>query len=299
MPQLVLKVMTLNLGGGVKNFTGSPVASAWKTDAILSLISDIQPDVLGVQEVAQYIDADGTMHSMVDQINAGSSFGNCFYGETLSMKKHLQIKKDLMIKGLFNDWYDWSKGNGLFSRIPFARLSDGKKDGSPRNVPLFQPLSYEGTRDTDPRFAILTRLKQEPYPFLINLHLTTLVGERSKNAWQEVVDAAVIARQQQIAKVLGLMEEHVLLKGLPFILMGDFNAEPQEYTLRGMLEEEKQFVRLVPEKAIDTHVHAGSVDHIFFFPANRLIEYRCRVVNSETAHAVSDHLPVVADLIIE
>jgi hypothetical protein len=88
----------------------------------------------------------------------------------------MQVRKDLMVEGLFKDWWDWSKGNAVFSRAPFARLGSAKQDGFPRNVPIFQPLTYEGTRDTDPRFAIITRIKRAPFPYLVNLHLTTLVA---------------------------------------------------------------------------------------------------------------------------
>lgn len=296
---LKLRVMTLNLGGGVKNFTGSPEKSSGKTQALVQLINDINPDFLGVQEVAQYIDADGGLHSMVDRLRLDANFDYFFYGETLSMKKQMQIKKDLMINGLFNDWWDWSKGNAVFSRTPFARLGNPTKDGVPRNVPIFLPLSYEGTRDTDPRYVILTRLKQEPSPFVMNLHLTTLVGERGDHIWSEVVDAARLTRSQQISRVLGLIEEHILIPENPLILMGDFNAEINEYSLKDMLEQDHQFVHLAPKENIPTHVNAGAVDHIFFFPVKRLISYETHIINSALAHSVSDHLPVVADIVIE
>lgn len=291
--------MTLNLGGGVKSFTGSPESSAGKIDAINQLIDQIRPDVLGVQEIAQYIDADGIMHSMVHRIRDGNRFDQAYYGETLSIKKHIQIKKDLMIKAIFNDWWDWSKGNALFSKLPFSRLSDSTKIGVPRNIPLYQPLVYEGTRNTDPRYVILSRLKVAPFPYLLNLHLTTIIGERGENAWQDARDAGRATRQQQIGKVLGLIEEGILQEKKPLILMGDFNAQPDEYCLQGMLEDENNFVRLSPKPDLETHVNAGRLDHIYFFPSNRLVNYTCRVIDNELAHRVSDHLPVVADLEIE
>ena len=70
---LKLRVMTLNLGGGVKNFTGSPEKSTGKAQALAELVNEIKPDFLGVQEVAQYIDADGGMHSMVERLRLDSS----------------------------------------------------------------------------------------------------------------------------------------------------------------------------------------------------------------------------------
>ena len=294
-----LRVMTLNLGGGEKNFTGSAEQTENKAEALVQLIEEIKPDVFGVQEIAHYIDADGITHSMVDRIHTDCGFQHAFYGETLSMKRHMQVKKDLMVNGLFNDWWDWSKGNALFSNIAFSRLSDTNKDGVPRNVPLFQPVTYEGSRDTDPRYVILTRLKQAPYPFVLNLHLTTLVGERGENAWSEVVDAARITRSQQISGVISLVERHVLIPQLPMILMGDFNATADEYTLRDMLEEDHGILQLKPQETIATHPNAGAVDHIYFFPAKRLVEYTCFVVSTPLSRSISDHLPVVADITIQ
>ncbi len=163
-----------------KNFTGSPEQSENKTEALIQLIEEIKPDVFGVQEIAHYIDVDGITHSMVDRIHTDCSFQHAFYGETLSMKRHMQVKKDLMVKGLFIRLVGLVKGNALFSNIAFSRLSDTNKAGVPRNVPLYQPTSYEGSRDTDPRYVILARLKHDPFPFVLNLHLSTLTGEREK-----------------------------------------------------------------------------------------------------------------------
>jgi len=294
-----IRVMTLNLGGGQKNFAGSLEQTENKTEALVQLIEEIKPDVFGVQEIAHYIDADGITHSMVDRIHTDCSFQHAFYGETLSMKRHMQVKKDLMVSGLFNDWWDWSKGNAIFSNFAFSRLSDTSKIGVPRNVPLFQPVRYEGSRDTDPRYVILTRLKQAPYPFVLNVHLTTLTGERGANAWSDVVDAARLMRSRQISGVISLIERHVLIPELPMILMGDFNATADEYTLHDMLERDHGILELKPQDNIATHPYAGAVDHIYFFPTKRLVDYTCYVINTPLSRSVSDHLPVVAEITIQ
>jgi endonuclease/exonuclease/phosphatase family metal-dependent hydrolase len=294
-----LRVMTLNLGGGVKNFDDSLDTPLTKSQLLTKLIEEIHPDLIGLQEVSQYLDADGKMHSMLRQVQEGSRLEHRYYGETLSMTRHMMIAKDVMINALFSDWYDWSKGNALLSRYPFSRLSDTRIEGAPRNLPIFQPLTYEGTRNTDPRYVILARLMKAPYPFILNLHLTTLVGERGPRAWQDTIDAARLTRSQQITRVLSLIESHILEKSEPMILMGDFNAPPEEYTLKEMLVSERGFVRLAPEQDISTHESAGMVDHIFFSPKSRLKGYTCEVVDSDLARQVSDHLPVVADVEFE
>ncbi|MEA4811785.1 MAG: endonuclease/exonuclease/phosphatase family protein [Anaerolineaceae bacterium] len=294
-----LRVMTLNLGGGIKNFDNIVGTTLTKPQLLVHLIEEIRPDLIGLQEASQYLDADGNMHSMVRQAQDGGKLEYLYYGETLSMARHMMISKDLMVNALFSDWYDWSKGNALLSRYPFCRLSDCKLDGEPRNLPIFLPAAYEGTRNTDPRYVILTRLKREPYPFILNLHLTTLVGERGPKAWKDTVDAARVTRAQQIARVLSLIETNILEKALPVILMGDFNASPDEYTLKDMLIAEKGFVRLTPENDISTHESTGAVDHIFFSPKSCLKNYICKVIDTDLARQVSDHLPVVADIEFE
>ena len=296
---LTLRIMTLNLGGGVKNFSGAPEESASKNEALLDLLYQLHPDVLCVQEIAQFIDGEGLKHSMVSLISDGAEYPFHCYGETLSMKRHMQVKKDLMVNGLFKDWWDWSKGNAVFSQLPFARLGDPSREGVPRNVPIFQPLSYEGTRDTDPRYVILTRIKRSPFPYLVNLHLTTLVGERGEDRQETILARARQVRAEQISRVMALVEENILERNLPLLLAGDFNATPSEPALQQHLETEHGFVRLTPANDIPTHPVAGAVDHIYFAPANRLRSYTCQVVTSSLAHRISDHLPVVADVVIE
>lgn len=295
---LKLRLMTLNLGGGIKSFSG-PEDSADKTEASLELIHKLNPDLLAVQEVAQYVNADGILHSMVARLASSVPFAHSFYGETLSTKHNMQLKQKAMIQAIFNDWWDWSKGNAFFSRLPFSQLSDSNRPGEPRNLPIFQPHRYEGTRDTDPRFVILTRLMVPPYPFVLNLHLTTLVGERGTNVQPKIVEKAQQIRAEQIQRILDLLEAHVLRPGLPLILLGDFNALQDEHALKKLLFKEHGFVRLIPDPDLATHPTAGAVDHICFFPASRLLNYHAFVVDSELSHRVSDHLPVVADLSIE
>jgi len=113
------------------------------------------------------------------------------------------------------------------------------------------------------------------------------------------VDAARITRSQQISGIISLIESHVLMPQLPVILMGDFNATAEEYTLHELLERDHGFVRLEPQDQIATHPNAGAVDHIYFFPVKRLVDYNCFIVSTPLSHMISDHLPVVADITIQ
>lgn len=264
------------------------------------LVRRLDADVLFLQEVTQYVDADGITHSLMDEVNHAGKYDYAFFGKTLSMETHMQVKKDVMVRGIFNDWWNWSKGNAIHARIPFARLSDPARPGLPRNIPLFRPLAYEGNRDTDPRYVLLSRLKEAPFPFIATLHLTTLVGERPPDLIPHKVEEAHLMRFQQISRFLDLVRVNILEQNQPLILTGDFNAVEEESCLTHLVETAPGFVRLCPENDGLTHPDLEkAVDHIFFYPQERLVDYVCRIESSDLSRRASDHLPVVADIQIK
>ena len=288
-----LRLMTYNIGKGRKDLS-------LKIDGILETICQVAPDVLVVQECVEWVDADGVKYSDAVKIATACGFGSSyFFGETLSMRANLQINKATMLHGLYDDWQDWMYGNAIFSRHGFVRLSEAGKPGTPRNVPIYRPPVYEGNRDTDPRYALLARLPYSPaFPYVIGVHLTTLLGERGAPAQQIPFKAneAQKLRLQQARQLLALARPKSASNELIFLL-GDFNAMPQEACLVDVLQGEGGFMRLVPKADIQTHPEVpAAVDHIFVSPASRILEYNCWVVDSATATTSSDHLPVIADV---
>jgi len=298
---LALRVATFNISGGEKTFEEFSHATQRSHHKTLEiLIKRMDADVLCFQEASQYIDIDGIAHSLMDEIRLTREYEHFFFGTTLSMETHMQVKKDIMVKGIFNDWWNWSKGNAIYSRVPFGLLSDPARSGVPRNIPLYRPISYEGNRDSDPRCALLTRLKVPPYPFLSTLHLTTLVGERQPPVIPRKNEQAYLLRYQQMCRFLDLVRKNVLEKDEPLILTGDFNATSDEFCIAYLLETENGFVRLIPENEGPTHTGIEKpVDHIFFYPRSRLVEYNCWIEAGDLSKRASDHLPVVADLKIK
>ena len=296
-----LRIATFNISGGEKTFeefSFDPQLS--QKEALERLIGGLDCTVLCLQEVSQHIDADGMTHSLVDDINKMGRYDYSFYGKTVSMETHLQVKKDVMVKGIFNDWWNWSKGNAIHSRIPFARLGDHEHSGVPRNIPLYQPGFYEGNRDTEQRCVVLSRLKEFPYPFVATLHLTTLVGEHRPEVRKNIIEKSHLLRHQQIQNFLDLVKVHILEKNEPLILTGDFNATEDEFCLAHLLVEENGFIRLRPENDGRTHPDKEkAIDHIFFYPKERLVEYGCRIETGDLSRQASDHFPVVADLQIK
>jgi endonuclease/exonuclease/phosphatase family metal-dependent hydrolase len=296
-----LRVATLNISGGEKSFEEFPQATQKsRQEALEILVNRLDATLLCLQEVSEYTDSEGLAHSLMDGINKAGSYDYSYFGETISMDTHMQVKKDVMVKGVFNDWCDWSKGNAIHARIPFARLSDPSRPGTPRNIPIYQPPVYEGNRDTEPRFVILTRVKEPPHPFIVTLHLTTLVNERRALRSPDQVNKAQKIRSQQISRLLDLVRDNILKKGEPLILAGDFNASSEEACIENMLLSENGFKRLKPENEGPSHPEAEDpIDHIFFFPEDRLLDYHCWIETSGLSRKASDHLPVVADLKIK
>jgi endonuclease/exonuclease/phosphatase family metal-dependent hydrolase len=109
----------------------------------------------------------------------------------------------------------------------------------------------------------------------------------------------MILRFKQAKRLIDLLKEHVLERGEVVFVLGDFNAVPTEPCISSVLEREG-FVRLVPTEGPGfTHCkHRKCIDHVFMYPRNRLVEHHCWIVDSETAWEASDHLPVVADVMV-
>ena len=287
------RLMTYNVGGGRKDF-GSVIGD------VIEVVKEVSPDILVIQEAAEFQDADGTWHSVLSQIaQAGECGKHAYFGPTLSMREYMHVRKALFVHSMFSDRRDWRQGNGILSRWGFVRLGDPSKPGVPRNVPLYLTPLYQGSRDTDPRYALLTRVNESSvFPFVVGVHFTTLVAERGPRPFPGRAEEAEILRFKQARRLLDLLREHVLEPGEVVFLLGDFNAASKELCISSVLEAEGGFVRLNPSQdGIATHPKvAEPIDHILVYPRSRLIEYQCWIVDSPIARRASDHLPVVADV---
>jgi len=290
------RLMTYNIMGATGN-------SAPKLNDAIEVIKEIAPDILIIQETADFQDADGVWHSALGQIAQAGGFGNQYFGPTLSMREHLHVQKSLFVHAIFNDWQDWRQGNGILSRWGFVRLGDPEKPGAPRNVPLYRTPLYQGNRDTDPRYALIARINKPPiFPFVLGTHFTTLVAEREQEGGPHLIpgraEEAQRLRLKQARRLLDLLKEHVLERGEVVFLLGDFNAATGEPCIASALEAEGGFVRLTPDQGPQaTHSKVlDPIDHIFVYPGDRLVEYECWVVDSPAARRALDHLPVAADV---
>jgi endonuclease/exonuclease/phosphatase family metal-dependent hydrolase len=293
------RLMTYNIGGARKD-SGSVLSD------VIEVVKEVSPDILIIQEAVELQDADGAWHSVLSQIATAGKFGkHVHFGPTLSMREHMHVRKALFVRGIFSDWLHWRQGNAILSRWEFVRLSDPSKPGVPRNVPLYLTPFYQGNRDTEPRYALLTRVNKAPiFPFVIGVHFTTLVAERERAGGPRPLpgraEEAQVLRFKQAKRILDLLGEHVLEPGEVVFLLGDFNAVTSEPCISEVLEIEGGFVHLTPTKGPDaTHPKVlEPVDHIFVYPRNKLVEHQSWIVDSRTALQASDHLPVVADIVV-
>ena len=292
--KLSFRLMTYNIGRGRKD-QGSEL------NAIVQIIEEVNPDILVLQEATEYEDADTVRFSDVETIVARVG-GHAYFGPTLSMRENMHVYKALFLHALFNDWVDWKQGNAILSRWEYVRLGDPSKCSVPRNVPLYQPPVYEGNRDTEPRCALIARVNRPPlYPFVVGVHLTTLIGERERGDRYRPIpgryEEAQSLRLEQVTRLITLLKKHVLDRQETVFILGDFNAMAGEPCITVL--EERGFTRLKPdrESAVKTHVKASEpIDHLFVYTGGRALDYRCWIVDSPIAQQASDHLPVIADI---
>jgi endonuclease/exonuclease/phosphatase family metal-dependent hydrolase len=288
-----IRLMTYNIGAVKK--------AGYSFEGVLSVIEELQPDILAIQESVEMVDLDDAWVRQAASIAERLGYGDHHYfGAAISMREHFTSKKAAFVDGLFEGWQDWRLGNALVSRWPFVRLGDYSKPGAPQNLPLYRPLQYEGTRDTDPRSMVIGRIDLAPfYPYLIGTHFTTLVGERTHRGRIDVNvrEDAHVVRWKQAQRLLDVVQRRLLDKGEVVFLLGDLNAIPGEACMSGVLEAGGRFTRLIPDNPQPTHPKiAEPVDHILVHGGDRRIEYRCWIVDDDECRKASDHLPVVADI---
>lgn len=288
MKHKTIKLMTYNVGGGRKNL-GS------RFDSILNIIKQETPDILAVQESAMWTTLDGMSVNQTKLIADVGRLKYSYFGPTLSMRENFHVLKELFVYGIFNDWKNWHQGNALFSQWPFVSFYNDNPLGKPENIPIYQP-TYEGSRDTDPRFVILAKLDLDfTKAFAMTTHLTTLYGERGAKEIPNKNEEAQIMRWKQCERIIDLIREFVLEKNELVFFLGDFNAVSSELGIQNSLEKKGGFVRLIPKNSIGSHMKLDNpVDHIFIFPGKYHIKYSCKIIDTE--FKASDHNPVVANI---
>jgi endonuclease/exonuclease/phosphatase family metal-dependent hydrolase len=298
-----LRIMTYNIGGGRKSIIAGGLVDYYSNlGSVIEVVRKEKVDVLALQEATDYTDADGCTIGAIQRIAAECGFEHVFFQPTISMQKNLHVKKTVMREGIFNDWQDWRQGNALLSHVGFVRLGNPYKPGLPRFVPIHYPPIYQGDRDTEVRGMILARLDLPPvFPFIIVIHLSTLVAERGVSSSDTGVFKGVDLRQRQVQIILDLIQGELLEKRQVVFLLGDFNAMANESCIQDILVKKAGFVRLEPGSGKQkTHpMVEDAIDHILIYPQDRMLVKSCVLSSSLAVRDASDHIPVVAEVVLQ
>jgi len=164
---------------------------------LVQLLRKYNPDVVTLQEIIRYGDSNEEPQEILDQIH-GYSYYPFTLIDTYDMSATEKWRKSID-KGKWKKESYFAQGNGFlfndkFPTFPVWSLSDGRhyrKDRHYVEKVTLQLGLYFGNRDTEPRAALVSHFilrpdvtKEEDLDkmildvFVINLHLTTLKGER-------------------------------------------------------------------------------------------------------------------------
>lgn len=304
------------------------------------LIKQESPHIITLQEIVQY-EEDGKRKNFIDHID-GYTYHPFPLIDTESLS--VRAKWNKLEKG-----GDWPKGTYFAQGNAFLFKNDlqhqpvwalprdgtsGSKVGRGNYVEKVHLDSglYFGDRDTEPRAALVAHFvykpmnKEKPLDiFVVNLHLTTLTGERE--GVPEIDKKAVAIRQNQLNIIFdGIISRYNLWRqqkyherGNPkewetwetkdrydpvWILAGDFNftEESQEYhTIAGL-----NFMDMIVHKHQGTKAKGAgkratlTLDYIFAGPKYISLDPLIRLINADKncVHniRVSDHLPMTATI---
>lgn len=174
---------------------------------------------------------------------------------------------------------------------------------------------FTGYRDTEPRIAVVYHfVKNKRDIFVVNVHLTTLRGEREglpaidlrgSNVRQNQISIlleGIVSRYNEWRKAKG---DSPYKKNPLWILGGDFNATPNSVEIQTL--GEMSFMDIAPVKGLGTkrkkcNNHPSiTVDYIFAGPTYHAFDpqeltermYRCEPDYRSTT---SDHYPVIATI---
>jgi endonuclease/exonuclease/phosphatase family metal-dependent hydrolase len=129
-PGASFRLMTYNIGGGRKDF-----GSVW--DSVITVIREVSPDILFLQEAIEWWDADQNTLSLPQAIGEALEYmQGVYFGPALSMQEQFHPGKAIFVHGVFHDYREWRQGNAVLSRSGFSRMADPGRAGEPWNIPL-------------------------------------------------------------------------------------------------------------------------------------------------------------------
>ena len=328
MPKL--KIVSWNIGG-VAYLKTPPVRRKSVKKAINNDLRKIikrydNPHFILLQEIVKYERRKGSIQEIIEDIE------NYHYQSFIAIdtEKNNHPEKWNPIrdsnKGNWSESAYLGQGSGVLWRkdIPHSQIWETnvynaiEKEELDAEVVRMDNGLYTGTRDTEPRIAIVTHfIVEEIDIYLVNLHLTTLSGERE--GFPERDNQGKEVRLKQIDIILnGIVSrfnswraENVknINKKPIWILGGDFNATPDSIEMIKL--NSMNFMDLCPSKGTGTkrskisNKKEGALTVDYIFAGSKYYSFDPNIVEKELTNEIplydiitSDHFPFYAEILL-
>ncbi len=269
------------------------------------LIRGHNPNVITLQEIVRYGPSPETVDEIIEDI---TGYRYCPF-PLIDTHMMSATRKWSKVKEKAGDWpedYFFAQGNGFLfkeSNLPFPVWGFGNGKAKPKKEHHFveqvtlQVGLYFGNRDTEPRAALVAHLILVPEGenempldvFVVNLHLTTLGGER-EGIPKKDEEGSKIRLTQLEAIFNGIVSPYNTWRNEEcgkdckryrpvWILAGDFNFTPESVEYQSIMT--RNFIDVCPNKGKGTKSKGMredptlTVDYIFagpkFYALNPLI----------------------------
>ncbi len=338
-----LKVMSWNVGGA--KFLKLPKSSSSNDEHILDrhefrralndrledLLTFYRPDFVILQEIVQYECNPNPFNLITRELD------DYYYLPTIAIdtinQNHPAKWRPYRKKGKWSDEAYLAQGYGLLwkKNIKHCPIFWDFKDTTQLRSDYHLQVEivhidtglYSGDRDTEPRLAVVAHFVVEAVDgpldiFLINLHLTTLKGEREgvptinnegKNIREKQLDIIIDGIVARYNKWWNAKTREVNIKRHPLIwfLGGDFNCLPESSEIKKITDND--FIRLFsdnhPTKASGLGGKASiTLDYIFAgldkHSINDLLimdDFKYKITDTSKTiidcSMVSDHYPIL------
>lgn len=286
---------------------------------INALIKKSNPDIVLLQEVVRYETKSGTVREIIDcpegyyylASTTIDTIKNAYPPKWNKIRRKGQWGKNTYIGvGLGILWKKNIKHSSLWS-TKLKHLKTGPQ--LEKEEVRIETGLFTGNRDTEPRMAVVSHfniLKHDVY--IINLHLTTLKGEREGFPERDLQGS--IIRQEQINTVLNgivsrlnhdqhQLTNHFKKKQQPgiWIIGGDFNATPESPEITKI--QQMNFTRLCNDtptkRSKKTIKPIIKVDYFFAGPCHYAFDPNILSQNKKNYSIdyelnISDHYPIIA-----
>lgn len=318
-----ITTITWNVGGVCFLRTSPSDRTSYKqkiNNEINELITTYNPDVLILQEVVRY--EEGSEIKELIEVPQGYYFKSSIAINSIHQNHPLKWS-GIREQGCWDKTCYLGQGNAILWKKELKHSSIWELDKAcciqsenitEEKVRIDTGL-FTGYRDTEPRLSVVCHFVKEGRDiFIVNVHLTTLRGERE--GLPAIDRRGSRVRQHQISVILeGIVsrynewrkDQQIEEPSQPplWILAGDFNATPDSEELQKL--QEMSFLDIAPVKGLGTKRKKShnyptiTVDYIFAGPtyhafdpnqilqnlSNHEPDYRC---------VSSDHYPVIATM---